>query len=185
MVTCGADLMPGVPVLRAMREDDLELVRAWLSEPHVARWYLAGSSIEHQVEELRQCVAGEQPTRALVVLERGRPIGWCQWYLCRDYPDHAAGIAAGPDDVGLDYAIGDPARTGQGVGTALIATLVAHIRREHPMAPLVADPEAANVASRRALEKNGFELQWEGPVGSEPTDEVMAIYRLPASDSEA
>lgn len=161
-----------------MRPDDLELVRNWLGMPHVARWYLAGSTLEHELDELRQCIAGEQPTHALVVLEHGRPIGWCQWYLCSDYPDYAADVGAGPGDVGIDYAIGDPARTGKGVGTSLIAALIAHVRQRHPAAGLIADPEATNLASRRVLEKNGFELVREGSVPSEPTTAPMAIYRL-------
>ena len=164
--------------LRAMRAADLDLVAVWLGEPHVARWYLTGSTIEQEIEELRQGIAGDQPTRCLVVLERGRPIGWCQWYLCGDYPDHAAGVSAHPQDVGIDYAIGDPTQTGGGVGTALVAALVTHIRGERPGAGLIADPEAANRASRRVLEKNGFRLLREGSVDSERTDAAMAIYRL-------
>jgi|SRR5271165_77101 len=164
--------------LRDMGADDLPLVTAWLHEPHVARWYLAGSTVEREIDELRQCIAGEQPGRVLTILERDRPIGWCQWYLCRDYRDHAAAIGAEPDDIGIDYAIGDPARAGDGLGTELIGVLVATVRAERPAAGLVADPEAANIASRRVLEKNGFKLIHERPVASEPTDAVMAIYRL-------
>lgn len=161
-----------------MRAADLDLVGVWLDEPHVARWYLAGSTIEQELEELRQGIAGDQPTRCLVVFERGRPIGWCQWYVCGDYPEHAAGVCAHQQDVGIDYAIGDPTRTGGGVGTALVAALVTHIRAERPGACLIADPEAANRASRRVLEKNGFRLVREGSVDSERTDTAMAIYRL-------
>src|ERR1700719_2078246 len=105
--------MNDVLSLRAMRAADLERISAWLSEPHVARWYLAGTTVEQEVEELRQCVAGEQPTHTLVVTHRGLPIGWCQWYRYREYPDHADAIGALPQDIGLDYAIGDPAHVGR------------------------------------------------------------------------
>ena len=97
-----------------MREADLEQVRIWLGLPHVARSYLAGSTLEQELDGLRQCIAREQPTYALMVLERGRPVGWCQWYVCADYPDHAAGVGAEPGDIGLDFAIGDPARVSKG-----------------------------------------------------------------------
>ena len=110
----------------------------------------------------------------------GTSVG-CQWYRCTDYPEHAAAVGAEPDDIGFDYAIGDPARTGQGLGTALIGALVAHIRQRHPRAGLVADPEAANLASRRVLEKNGFVLLRERVVATERTRAPMAVYRLPAS----
>jgi aminoglycoside 6'-N-acetyltransferase len=163
---------------RSMREADLEQVRIWLGLPHVARWYVAGSTVEQELDELRQCIAREQPTHALMVLERGQPIGWCQWYVCTDYPDHAAGVSAEPGDIGVDFALGDPARVGKGVGTPLIAALVAYVSERHPGAGFVADPEAANRASRRGLEKNGFELVREGTIASEPTAAAMAIYRL-------
>lgn len=161
-----------------MQLDDLELVRKWLVEPRVATWYLTGSTVEKELDDLRRCIAGDEPTHPLLVLERGRPIGWCQWYLCSHYPDHEAAVGAEGGDVGIDYAIGDPTRIGQGVGTALIAALVAHIRHEYPAAGVTADPEATNVASRRVLEKNGFGLLREGQVESEHSDAVMAIYRL-------
>lgn len=162
-----------------MAPADLPLVAAWLVRPHVARWFLAASSLEHEVDELRRCVAGEDPTRALMVEEDGRPIGWCQWYGVDDFPAHAEGVGAAPGDVGIDYAIGEPDRTGAGVGTALVAGVVALVGEARPGAGVVADPEAANTASRRVLEKNGFALVSVGPVASETTDAPMAVYRRP------
>jgi aminoglycoside 6'-N-acetyltransferase len=164
--------------LRPMTLSDLGLVAKWLREPHVSRWYLAGSTVEAEVEDLRRAVADEEPTHPLIVIENGRPIGWCQWYACCDYLEHAAGVHAEAGDIGIDYAIGDVERTGQGVGTAVVAALVDYVRRDHPDAGVVADPETANLASRRALEKNGFELVGEGSLPSEPTDAPMAVYRL-------
>ena len=163
-----------------MTEADLELVAAWLADPEVGRWYLTGSTAEDELADLRACIAGLEPARALTVLDRGRPVGWCQWYLCSSYPDHAAAVGADPGDVGIDYAVGEASSRGGGLGTALIAALVAQIRRDHPSAGIVADPEASNGASRSVLEKNGFELLAERPVASEPTDAAMAIYRLGA-----
>jgi aminoglycoside 6'-N-acetyltransferase len=158
---------------------DVSLVETWLRDPEVARWYLAVTTIEDELDDLRMCVSGDEQTEVLIAAGPGGPIGWCQWYLCDDYPDHAAGVGASPGDAGIDYAIGAPGSRGRGAGTALIAALVAYIRQRHPDAGVVADPEAANVASRRVLEKNGFELLAERPVASEPTSAPMAIYRLP------
>lgn len=165
--------------LRRLRIDDLRLVRRWLQEPGVARWFLVGSSLEEELEELRRCTLGEVPTEALLATWHGRPVGWCQWYLCRDYPDHAAGVGAAPDDAGIDYAIGASGDRGRGLGTALIAALVAYIRMRHPDAGVIADPEASNLASRAVLERNGFMLLDERQVPSEPMPNIMAIYRLP------
>jgi RimJ/RimL family protein N-acetyltransferase len=78
----------------------------------------------------------------------------------------------------MDYAIGDPAWIGRGTGTELIAVLVTEIRRHHPSAGMLVGPDAANTASRRVLEKNGFELVAVRPVATEPSDAPIAIYRL-------
>jgi RimJ/RimL family protein N-acetyltransferase len=171
-------MSPSALAVRAMTLADLDLVRTWLREPHVARWYLAGATLDQELEDLRQSVAGEQPTHVLLAAENSHPVGWCQWYRCRDYPQHAAAVGADADDVGIDYAVGDPTRTGRGVGTALVAALVEHVRQRHPHAGMIADPDASNLASRKVLEKNGFTLVRIDVVESEPTKAPMAIYRL-------
>jgi aminoglycoside 6'-N-acetyltransferase len=167
--------------LRPMQPADLDLVAGWLADPEVARWYLTGSTIADEIEELMGCVSGADPTTALIVLLEGEPVGWCQWYLCSAYPEHADGVGAGPGDVGIDYAIGDRTRRGHGLGTALIVELVAQVRRSHPGSAIFADPQASNLGSRRVLEKNGFRLVAERPLPSEPTDAPMAVYHLAAS----
>jgi aminoglycoside 6'-N-acetyltransferase len=167
--------------LRPMQLGDLALVERWLSEPHVARWFLAGSSLDAELEDIRLSVTGRQATHMLVVLDDGEPVGWCQWYLCEVDPEWAAEVGAAPSDVGVDYAIGEPVRVGGGVGTALVAALVSSVRAAQPGCGIVADPDAENHASRRVLEKNGFSLVAVKTMNSEPSDEPMAIYRLPAS----
>jgi aminoglycoside 6'-N-acetyltransferase len=163
--------------LRKMQTEDLELVARWLAAPHVARWYVTGS-VDAEIDDIRRSVAAEQPTHMLVVEEDGRPIGWCQWYLLSAYPDYACEVDGQPGDVGIDYAIGEAARVGQGLGRALIEDLVRLIREIHPRAGVVADPDAANRASRRVLEKSGFGLVDERMVPSDGSGEPMAIYRL-------
>src|SRR5260370_32050115 len=144
--------------LEPMRTTDLNLVTAWLDAPEVARWYLVGSTIAKEIDELRRCIVGVEPTGVLLVVERGKPIGWCQWYLCRDYPEHAREVGAEPADAGIDYAIGDPTRHREGLGTEMIATLVTHIRQRHPRAGVIPDPEASTTASRRGMETTGIPL---------------------------
>jgi aminoglycoside 6'-N-acetyltransferase len=163
-----------------MECEDLTLVAGWLEEPHVSRWYLAGSSVEREIDDLLAGITGEQAVNALIVTHDEEPIGWCQWYLCHDDPDWAQDIGAGAGDVGIDYAVGSPAHVGRGIGTALIAELLRTVRAGHPSAAVFADPDERNTASRRVLEKNGFELVDIRPIPSELTDDPMAVYRLSA-----
>ena len=164
-----------------MHAVDLDLVAGWLAQPHVARWYLAGSTTACEIDDLARAVRGEQPVHALVVTEDEAPVGWCQWYRGSDDPDWAADVGAGPDDVGIDYAIGVPHFVGRGLGTDLVAHLVRAARHEVPGCAVVSDPDARNTASRRVLEKNGFALVARKVLPSEHSDDPMAVYRLPAS----
>ena len=66
------------------------------------------------------------------------------------------------------------------MGTELISALVELVRAARPRCGIIADPDAQNVASRRVLEKNGFGLVTVKAMNAEPTDDPMAIYRLPA-----
>jgi aminoglycoside 6'-N-acetyltransferase len=164
-----------------MTEADLPQVRTWLQQPHVARWWAQDNPAEEELEQCRQRLTGEidDSTRLLMVVERGRAaVGWCQWYRWDDEPDEARELGALPGECGFDYAIGDPAAIGRGVGTEMNAVLVDEIRHHRPGCGLIVAPEAANVASRRVLERNGFELVDVRPLAFEPHDRPMAIYRL-------
>lgn len=172
-------VVPSRPAIRRMTDEDLPVVDRWLREPHVARWFLSETTAEAEVEKYRRRI--EQPlgaTTMCTVELGGRPIGWCQWYRWIDYPEEAASVGALEGEVGADYAIGELSDVGHGVGTAMIEALVAHVRCEDPSAGFVVAPEAANVTSRRVLEKNGFLLESVRPVQSEPHRRPMAIYRL-------
>src|SRR5262245_57445296 len=168
--------------LRPMTEDDLPRIATWLGLPHVARWWTPDTTAEAELAQYRLRIApdGLKDTIMLTVLQDGLPIGWCKWYRWADYPDEEEAMGARDGEAGMDYAIGDPAWIGIGTGTELIAVLVREIRRQFPGAGMLVGPDATNTASRRVLEKNGFELVEIRPVATEPSDAAIAIYRLPA-----
>ncbi|HEX2307014.1 MAG TPA: GNAT family N-acetyltransferase [Jatrophihabitantaceae bacterium] len=171
--------------LRPMTLDDLPLVRRWLDQPHVARWWLSGTTIEAELDSYARAIRGDDPTFMRIATRAGEPVGFGQWYAWRDYPKDADGVGARPGDCGIDYALGEAAVVGSGAGTELVAALVADVRRHRPDAGIITDPEATNHPSRRVLEKNGFTLVAERPVPSELVDLPMAIYRLAAPGETA
>lgn len=65
----------------------------------------------------------------------------------------------------------------------MIGSLVECVRAASPGSGILIAPEAANVASRRVLEKNGFHLVDVRPVATEPHGRPMALYRLPPGDA--
>ncbi len=175
--------------LRPMSIDEVRLVEDWLREPHVARWWLAGTTADAESAEIRSCVEGvtKSATHMLTVLERGQraasPVGWCQWYPYDAYPSEGSAAGARAGECGFDYALGDPGAVGRGLGTQLIRALIAEVRREHPRCGFIVAPDARNLASRRVLELNGFVLVEVRRIETEDTEEPMAIYRLPALES--
>ncbi|MGH9919919.1 MAG: GNAT family N-acetyltransferase [Nitrososphaerales archaeon] len=166
--------------LRPMHEGDLAVIEGWLRLPHVAKWWLAHSTVHADLDAMRDRVCGEADaaTHMLVVVEDSRSIGWAQWYCWNDYPAEAAAIGAELGEVGIDYAIGDPAAIGRGLGTEMIAALVHHVHHRHPGAGLLVGPDAENLPSRAVLDHNGFQLVAVRPVVTEATDAPIAIYRL-------
>ena len=163
-------------VLRALEADDLPTIALFLAQPYVARWWLERETIDEVIAKYKRRVEGQEPTtHMLAVVCSDRMIGWCQWYLLSDYPEHSAEIGAQPEDAGIDYAIGVPSLLGRGIGSRLVRALVAEVRRAHPSACVLVDPDSRNAASRRALERCGFRLADER-MGRE--GRVVAVYRL-------
>lgn len=145
--------------LRALTAADLTLVSQWFSAAHVQRWWHESSDLAAVRSQYLPCIEGSVPTHLLLAELPAAPLGLAQWYRWSDYPDHAHSLGADPDEAGFDYLIGSEDLCGLGLGTQLIAALIAHIRaQEVSVAGFVVDPELANTASRRVLEKNGFEL---------------------------
>lgn len=168
--------------LRPMTEEDLACVDGWLRKAHVARWWPPETTVEAEVETYRGRVADDSPIRMLTVLERVpghlSRIGWCQWYPYDGDPDSARETGAVPGECGIDYAIGDPAAIGRGLGTELISALVDEVHRHHPGCGIVVDPDAANLASRHVLEQCGFAFVELRPTAEGTGSGQTAIYRL-------
>jgi aminoglycoside 6'-N-acetyltransferase len=163
--------------LRRVVAADLALIEGWLHEPHIARWWLTRSTVDEELDDVKQFISGAESFEVLVAELDERPVGWCQWYRWWDSPDEARELGVEPDDLGIDYGLGDPAVLRRGVGTAMIAALVRHVRERTSTGAIVAEPDAANRASCRVLEKNGFVLLDVRPLSFE-AEEANAIYRL-------
>jgi aminoglycoside 6'-N-acetyltransferase len=167
-----------VVVLRAMSEGDLPLVLAWLRQPRVAQWWTPDTSAEAEIIKYRARIVESRPTKMLTATVQGRAIGWGQWYRWADYPAAADAMQALDGECGIDYAIGDDTDVGHGLGTELVAALVLEARRSTGRVGLLVAPNADNAASRRVLEKNGFQLVSIRAVATEPSEALMALYRL-------
>jgi RimJ/RimL family protein N-acetyltransferase len=70
--------------------------------------------------------------------------------LAGHYPHH-------PHDLGVHVAIGEPSRTGRGLGRALLRAVAEGLLAADPRCPrVVAEPDVRNVPSIRAFTAAGF-----------------------------
>lgn len=136
---------------RAVTEDDLPMLSAWLAEPHVAEWWNdgPGTALAEIVEAM-----DSDSTEPLIVELDGKPIGYVQSYdphLEDDHPyqDQPFGT------LGIDVTIGVPELVGIGHGSRLVRAFV-EILFEEGCPRVIIDPHPGNGRAIRAYEKAGF-----------------------------
>ena len=143
--------------VRPMTPGDFPDVLRWVNEHHVARWWDDHRSLEQVTAYYGAAVRGDDPTRMWVWEVNGRSVGFAQDYRISDHPDYAL-LSSRPEAVGVDYAVGDPAFVGRGLGTSLLWVFLRDIvwPAYADVGELFAAPDHRNAASLRALDKLGF-----------------------------
>lgn len=135
---------------RAVTEDDLPMIGAWIAAPHAAAWW---GDPEREIAEIREHIDSVCVEPIIVELD-GKPIAYLQAYdphLEDDHPyqDQPFGT------IGLDLTIGEPALVGVGHGSALLRQFVAQLFAEGTPRVII-DPDPTNARAIRAYEKAGF-----------------------------
>jgi aminoglycoside 6'-N-acetyltransferase len=142
---------------RPLGRSDFPLLQEWLSAPHVAAWWHECLDLAAVDAKYGPRVDGAEPTHVFVIEDGGRPVGWIQWYLWSDYPEHALQLRAEPASAGIDLAIGELAMTGLGLGPVAICEFLRQIVFLDPsVGAVITDPEEGNLRSLRAFQKAGF-----------------------------
>jgi aminoglycoside 6'-N-acetyltransferase len=156
---------------------------AWLSHPHVGKWWREASDIASVEASYGPMIDGTDPTEGFIVVSDGQPLGFIQRYLLADNPQWQQVVAVGVGVIpglGIDYFIGDEAMTGHGYGPEMISMLVAEAWATYPDIPaVVVDVLQDNRASWRALERAGFRRVWDGVLESDdPSDQGLCYLYL-------
>ena len=148
---------------RALARSDFPLLQRWLSLPHVVAWWrepldLAGIEVKYGPR-----IDGLEPTYVFMIEHDSHAVGWIQWYLWSDYPEHAAKLGVEAGSAGVDFALGEAESLGKGLGSRIIhefAEQIIFARRD--ITAIYSDPEEKNVRSLRAFAKAGFEVTKKG-----------------------
>lgn len=167
----------------ALTEADLPLIRRWLLEPHVSRWWAdppRDTYPDDELDKYRKRVRGEgDPTDLFFIRHRGRPIGFIQSYLIDDYDEYGQALALDAPSAGIDLFIGEPAEIGKGHGPLLIRAFLRDVVfARYDVAQCVIGPSVKNTSAIRAYEKAGFRFFRDARVPDEPDPEhLMRIRR--------
>ena len=166
-----------------LTEADLPLIRRWLVEPHVSRWWAdppRETYPEDELDKYRARVRGDDDgTEIFFIRHRGRPIGFIQCYRIDSDPEYAAALALDAPAAGIDLFIGEPAEIGRGHGPRLIRQFLRDVVfARYDVAACVIGPSAKNESAIRAYEKAGFRFLKDAAVAGEPDPEhLMGIRR--------
>ncbi|MDR1834783.1 MAG: GNAT family N-acetyltransferase [Fusobacteriaceae bacterium] len=151
--------------LRPFTDKDIPLFKKWLAKPHVAKWYERPGDWIHEINNRH----GEFGFITHLIAEvDGAAIGFGQFYdmfYGQRYED-CRKIEAPGESFCIDYLIGEPKYLRKGYGKELVSLLTKQAfacgaRRVFGQA----DP--GNIASRKALEANGYVSDGEDYVKEE------------------
>ncbi|MCM3922153.1 acetyltransferase [Frankia sp. AiPs1] len=175
---------------RQLDEADFALLRGWLEQPTVARWWNHETTTEAITRDFGPAARGEEPAEDFLALLDDRPVGLVQRCRLADYPKYHDELASIVDiqagAMTIDYLIGEPDQTGRGLGSRMIASMIRRIWIDHPEVTCIVVPVvAANQASWRALEKAGLRRVGQGALAPDnPVDDPLHyVYRVDRPDA--
>lgn len=160
--------------LRAMTEDDLPLLHAWLQEPHIVEWWGGDRpSLEVVREQYAPERLAEERVTPCIAMLGDLPFAYAQSYV-------ALGAGGGwwedetdPGVRGIDQSIGPAALLGRGLGTRLVRAMVERLFTDPAVTRIQTDPSPDNHRAIRCYEKAGFRQ-----VGVIATPDGPALYMV-------
>ena len=134
---------------------ELPLVQRWMAAPHVAEFWHQDWSLGAWAAAVDRQHAGAHSRPWLVALD-GEPVAYVEVYRpARDVIARCLDVDA--HDLGVHIAIGDPDRTGRGLGPRVLRAVVGGLFAADPRcARVLGDPDASHTVARRAFAAAGF-----------------------------
>jgi aminoglycoside 6'-N-acetyltransferase len=143
-------MAPHAYAFRPMTGMDLEIIRRWLTMPHVVQWWGDPHEQFALISEDLDHPAMDQ----FIVTDADRPFAYLQCYDPTEWPDNGLGEQPGGTR-GIDQFIGEKDMIDRGHGSALIRLFVDRLLNAGTPRT-VTDPDPRNARAIRAYEKAGF-----------------------------
>lgn len=136
---------------RPITADDLPLVRHWLAEPHVVRWW---GNPDQQFDLVRGDL-DELAMDQFIVVRDARPFAYLQCYDPESWGN--CGLGQQPAGTrGIDQFIGEADMLDRGHGSAFIRSFIDRMMTTGTPR-IITDSDPVNVRAIRAYEKAGFQ----------------------------
>jgi RimJ/RimL family protein N-acetyltransferase len=137
--------------LASFSSTDVELLRHWLTAPHVAAWY--PDPEDHIAWAANPPKSGD---RALITVG-GQAVGYIRWQsVSREVLDSVGLYEIPAGSVDVDMLIGDLKFVGQGIGPKALLILVSQLRQRGSVPLVGLSPSIQNLSAQRAYAKAGF-----------------------------
>lgn len=144
--------------LKKMIAEDFPIFKKWLAVPHVAKWY---HEPQDWIAEAEKQDGEFRWIHHFIVEFDGEPVGFCQYYACKDSEELREGYTALGGSYSIDYMIGEPEYLRRGIGKQIVAELTDKIKMHSDAKRIVVQPEPENKASCGLLLSCGFVLDAE------------------------
>ena len=142
-------------VFRPLQTDDLPRLAEWLARPHVAEWWGPPEGLDEVRREYGEAMASDVVWPFVAVLD-GVPVGFVQVYDVMRADPSWWQDERDPGARGIDQFIADASLLGRGLGSRMVAEIVAQIFADPAVTKVQADPSPDNARAIRAYEKAGF-----------------------------
>ncbi|MCP3801211.1 acetyltransferase [Allokutzneria sp. A3M-2-11 16] len=161
------------------RSPDVDLVHAWMHEPHVERWWHEAWPRQKWAEVVHAFRATKHALHTLPVLALSESMGAVAFLQVYRVPlDRVRPFYSYEEhDLGVHIAIGDEAKTNRKLGRSILRdTCLGLFAADPECRRVVAEPDADNVMSVRAFEAAGFRSEYTIEL-PEKTGLLMAFPR--------
>ena len=142
-------------VFRPLETGDLPRLAVWLARPHVAEWWGAPDALDEVRREYGEAISSDVLWPFVAMLD-GVPVGFVQVYDVMRADPSWWQDERDPGARGIDQFIADASLLGRGLGSRMVAEIVAQLFADPAVTKVQVDPSPDNARAIRAYEKAGF-----------------------------